>query len=205
MLRYLYCCFLKIFEIRSRGFLKDRAVKNFIEFFDWCETMECHIGLISQAAFALFGGAKEADKLLSLRDGKTPLDAAWGAAWDIWHCWMVQNYFPTLQVDGLSQHPIFVTDDAAAAFVAGQCLPSAMFLISGKPFLSVSAVSYDFPFYIDKLERLNEQLIERDSHRIHRISAKAVSARKFDHTRVKIEVERLERSIMSTWKGAISS
>ncbi|GHU22730.1 hypothetical protein FACS189497_12180 [Betaproteobacteria bacterium] len=119
MLRYAYCCFLKIFEIRARGFLKDRAVKHFIEFFDWCEDMRCQVPLILQAAFALFGGAKEAEKLLSLRKGKKPLDAAWGAAWDIWHCWMTQNYWPTQLVDGWQQHSIFVTNDAAAAYIAG--------------------------------------------------------------------------------------
>jgi len=203
MLRYAYCCFLKIFDIRSRGFLKDRAVKHFIEFFDWCETMECHVGLISQAAFALFGGAKEADKLLSLREGKTPLDAAWGAAWDIWHCWMVQNYFPTLPVDGLPQHSIFVTDDAAQDFVAGQCLPRAMFLNAGEPFLSASVLSYNFPFYVDKRERLNEQLRARDSRRFDRMLANVVNASKFDHARVQTEVERLEHALMSTWTGAV--
>jgi hypothetical protein len=205
MLRYAYCCFLKIYEIRSRGFLKDRAVKHFIEFFDWCETMECHIGLISQAAFALFGGAKEADKLLSSRDGKTPLDAAWGAAWDIWHCWMVQNYIPTLPVDGLPQHSIFVTDDAAAAFIAGQCLPRAMFLSAGEPFLAASVVSYNFPFYVDKQERLNEQLRARESRRFDRVLANAIKDRKFDHARVQIEIKRLEEIIMSTWTGAVST
>lgn len=199
MLRYAYCCFLKIFEIRSRGFLKDRAVKNFIEFFEWCETMKCHVGLISQAAFALFGGAKEADKLLSLRKGKTPLDAAWGAAWDIWHCWMVQNYLPTLPVDGLPQHPIFVTDDAAAAYIAGQCLPRAMFLNAGEPFLSVSVLSYDFPFYADKRERLNKLLRERDSQRFARMLSNVFNTNEFDHAHVQTEVERLEQSIMTTW------
>lgn len=199
MLRYAYCCFLKIVEIRSRGFLKDRAVKNFIEFFEWCEVMECHVGLISQAAFALFGGAKEADKLLSLRKGKTPLDAAWGAAWDIWHCWMVQNYLPTLPVDGVPQHCIFVTDDAAAAYIAGQCLPRAMFLNAGEPFLSASSLSYDFPFYADKRERLNELLRERDAQRFVRILSNVTNAREFDHAQVQAEVERLEQSIMTTW------
>lgn len=169
LLRYAYCCFLKIFEIRSRGHLKDRAVKHFIEFFDWSETMNCHVGLVLQAAFALFGGAREADKLLSLREGKTPLDAAWGAAWDIWHCWMVQNYLPTLPVDGLPQHCIFVTDDAAAAYIAGQCLPRAMFLNAGVPFRSASVLSYDFPFYVDKRKRLNDLLRVRGSRQLKRM------------------------------------
>ncbi|EIV2911327.1 MULTISPECIES: hypothetical protein [Serratia] len=199
MLRYAYCCFLKIFEIRSRGFLKARAAKNFIEFFDWCEAMECHIGLISQAAFALFGGAKEADKLLSLREGKTPLDAAWGAAWDIWHCWMVQNYFPALPVDGKPQHAIFVTDDAAAAFIAGQCLPRALFLNAGEPFLSASVLSYNFPFYADKGERLNELLRQRDSQRLRRILSNVSNTNEFDHARVQVEIERLEQAIMTSW------
>lgn len=199
MLRYAYCCFLKIFEIRSRGFLKDRAVKNFIEFFDWCEAMECHVGLISQAAFALFGGAQQADKLLVAGKNKSSLDAAWGAAWDIWHCWMVQNYLPTLPINGLPQHSIFVTDDAAAAFVAGQCMPRATFLNAGEPFLSASVVSYDFPFYLDKRERLNEQLRMRDSLRFNRMLANVYSASQFDHARVQIEIERLEPLVRSAW------
>lgn len=202
MLRYAYCCFLKIFEIRSRGFLKDRAVKHFIEFFDWCETMECHVSLISQAAFALLGGAKEADKLLSLREDKTPLDVAWGAAWDIWHCWMVQNCFPMQRVDGLPQHSIFVTDDAAAAFIAGQCTPRALFLNAGEPLLSASVVSYSFPFYVDKLERLNEQLKERESSRFKRMLDDVAKASKFDHARVQTEIAQLEHVIMSTWTEA---
>ncbi len=196
MLRYAYCCFLKIFEINSRRFLKDRAVKNFIEFFDWCESMDCHVGLISQVAFALFGGAKEADKLLRVRKDKTPLDAAWGAAWDIWHCWMVQNYFPTLPVDGLSQHTIFVTEDAAAAFIAGNCLPRAIFTNTGAPFLSTSVLSYDFPYYADKQERLKEQLRARDSRRLNRILLKVINDNKFDHARVRNEIDRLEQTVM---------
>ncbi|CAK7009219.1 hypothetical protein [Saezia sanguinis] len=203
ILCYAYCCFLKIFEIRSRGFLKDRAVKHFIEFFDWCENMECHIALISQAAFALFGGTKEADKLLSLREGKTPLDAAWGAAWDIFHCWMVQNYLPTLPVNGFQQHSIFVTDDTAAAYVAGQCLPHAMFLNGGEPFLSASATSYNFPFYIDKQERLNQLLKERNSRQFNRILSNVFNASKINHTRVQTEIELLENTIMSTWEGSV--
>ncbi|MDX1253480.1 MAG: hypothetical protein IDH49_14765 [Gammaproteobacteria bacterium] len=205
MLRYAYCCFLKIFEIRSRGHLKDRAVKHFIEFFDWCENMRCHVGLVSQASFALFGGAKEADKLLSLRDGKTPLDAAWGAAWDIWHCWMVQNYFPTLPVDGFSQHSILVTDDAAAAYIAGQCLPRAMFLNGGTPLLSASVLSYDFPFYVDKRERLNELLRARDSRRFMRMIDDVCNANEFDHAPVQAEIEQLEYVIMSTWQRPVQA
>lgn len=201
MLRYGYCCFLQIYEIRSRGHLKDRAAKNFVEFFDWCESMECHVGLISQAAFALFGGAKETDKLLSLRDGKTPLDAAWGAAWDVWHCWMVQNYMPTHLVEGRPQHSIFVTDDAAAAFIAGQCTPRMFFVSAGEPFLSASVLSYDFPFYADKRDRLNELLRARDSRRFARMVASLANSDKLDHARVQAEIERLERTIMDAWPG----
>ena len=145
---------------------------------------------------ALFGGAKEADKLLSLREGKTPLDAAWGAAWDIWHCWMVQNYFPALPVDGKPQHAIFVTDDAAAAFIAGQCLPRALFLNAGEPFLSASVLSYNFPFYADKGD-LNELLRQQDSQRLRRILSNVSNTNEFDHARVQVEIERLEQAIMT--------
>lgn len=202
LLRYAYCCFLKIFEIRSHGFLKDRAVKNFIAFFDWCESMNCQIALISQAALALFGGASDANKLLSPRKGKSPLDAAWGAAWDIWHCWMVQNYLPTLPVDGLSQHPIFVTDDAAAAYIAKLCVPRALILDSGQPFLSASAVDYDFPFYADKRERLNELLKERNSARSRRVLTSMLEGAKVDNSQIEEEIERLEKSILTSWNDA---
>lgn len=205
MLRYAYCSFLKLFEIRSRGHLKDRAAKNFAEFFDWSEGMECHVGLVSQAAFALFGGAKEADKLLSLGDGKTPLDAAWGAAWDVWHCWIVQNYLPTLRVDGLPQHTIFVTDDAAAAYVAGHCLPRVLLLNGGKPLLSASELSYDFPYYLDKKERLAEMMSSRDAKRHVRVMRNIISPRAFDHARVEAEILRLEQSIMAAHEERAAS
>ena len=106
-------------------------------------------------------------------------------------------------MDGLPQHSIFVTDDAAAAFVAGQCLPRAMFLNAGEPFLSASVLSYDFPFYVDKRERLNEQLRARDSRRFDRMLSNVVNASKFDHARVQAEVVRLEQAIMATWSGIV--
>jgi hypothetical protein len=143
LLRYFYCCLLRILEIRFRRHLKPRAVKNFVEFFDWCEAMRCHVALVSQAALALFGGSTDAQRLINVKSGKTPLDAAWRAAWDMWHCWMVQNYFAAVPADGVLLHPIFVTGDTAAAFVAGRCIPRVAFQNNGEPFLSTSEVDPD--------------------------------------------------------------
>jgi hypothetical protein len=199
MLYYFYGCFLKIFEILARGYPKARAVKNLIEFFDWCESTGCQVGLILQAAFALFGGATEAAKLLVLKKDKTPLDVAWGAAWDMWYSWEIQSHRPMTPIAGVQQHAIFVTDDAAAAFVACQCEPLAAFVNEGKPFLSASAINNDFPFFVDKRERLEAQLNARKfAYQINAIN-RFVSGEDVDHEAIQVEIERLEQSVMKQW------
>ena len=69
--------------------------------------------------------------------------------------------------------------------------------------MSASVLSYNFPFYVDKRERLNEQLRARDSRRFDRMLSNVVNASQFDHTRVQTEVEQLERTIMTTRTGAV--
>jgi hypothetical protein len=196
MLRYAYCAFLKIIEIRMRGHLKDRAAKNIVEFLEWCETMTCCVGLLTQAAFAVLGGERAADRLLSVRIGKTPLDAAWGAAWDFWYSWMIQNYFPTHPLDAVAQHTIFVTDDAAAAFIAGQCKPSAVFLAHDQPFLSISGINYGFPYYADKLDRLSSLIATWRERNVKRVALGLSKGESIDHDLIEKEIIRLEPIVM---------
>ena len=200
MLRFFYACFLKITEIRMRGSLKDRVVKNSMEFIDWCESLECHVALVSQAAFALFGGAQEADKLLRLGGEKTPLDAAWGAAWDIWHAWASQSYLNSLNVEGWAQHTIFVTEDSAAAFIAGQCVPRAVFLEEGKPILSTNSTSFDFPYFRGKHQQLLEQWGERKMRQLARLTNLATLRQKMDDMHLQDVVAGLETSVMDAWE-----
>jgi hypothetical protein len=196
MLRYTYSCFLKIIEIRHRGHLKDRAIKNYVEFYDWCERMNCHVPLIEQAALALFGGAEPAQKLIRTNKEKTPLDAAWGASWDVLYSWLVQNYLPTIQIDGMFQHCIFATHDEAAAYVAGHCIPQATFLNKGEPYLSASEVSFEFPYYENKMDRLDAALKERKYQTFLRISGNGANEPVFDRQRVEAEIASLETIVM---------
>lgn len=197
MLRYAYCCFLRIIEIRSRGHLKPRAVKNFVEFYDWCEDMKCHMALVSQAALALFGGSMEAQALINVKKDKTALDAAWRAAWDFWHAWTVQNYFAVVPIDGVWMHPIFVTRDDAAAYVAGRCIPRALFRNDGVPFLSECEVDAQFPYYGAGIERLVGMLRSRALDTHARVARGAAEPREPDHSRVSSEIERLERAVLT--------
>ncbi|MFZ6820360.1 hypothetical protein [Undibacterium sp. Ji22W] len=192
MLRYAYAAFLKIHEIRSRGHLKGRAIKNIVEFSDWCECFECHVPIIFQAAFALFGGCKDAQTILTVKKNKTPLDAAWGAAWDTWYVWMIQSYLPTQLVDGVSQRSIFVTDDAAAAFIAGKCTPRASFLNHGQPLLSASELSLDFPYYFDRMELLKSILKKNLHNQMSRITSNLGAEKNWDEDKVCEEINRLE-------------
>ncbi|MGH9158982.1 MAG: hypothetical protein ACRD2X_03230 [Vicinamibacteraceae bacterium] len=138
--------------------------------------------------------------MINFKKDKTPLDASWRAAWDMWHCWMVQNYLAVLPVDGVLLHPIFVTGDNAVAFVAGRCLPGVVFGNSGQPCLSTSEVDPHFPYYADCLERLRELLRSRATASHARIARDVAKGRAFDQERIEAEIERLERVIQATWQ-----
>lgn len=200
MLRYAYACFLKVMEIRTRGFLKDRVVKNFIEFYDWMESMNKQASMAAQAALALLGGAKEAEKLLSPRKGKTPLDVAWGSAWDVLHAFLAKDYLPHLQIHGHHEHVVFVTNDAAAAFVASSCSPRVAFLDGGLPHLSMTAIRIDFPYLTEeKQAMLNEKLQHRQMETILRIVRTANSIPDLDSATLDREIDRLEQLAMENF------
>ena len=206
MLRYFYCCVLKISDLRlsSKKNLKDKAVKNVIKFQDWCESMECHVGLITQAAMEVLGGAGGSSTLLNFKAGKTPLDAAWGAAWDLWYCWMTQHYLRAVPVEEHAQHIIFVTEDASAAHVAGKCLPQALFLDRGTPSLSASSVTVDAPYLCGKEEQLLEALDERRFATIKRVVRQFADPSKkyaFNPDRIEETIAQLEDAIRSKFRS----
>ncbi|GHT96316.1 hypothetical protein FACS1894116_13250 [Betaproteobacteria bacterium] len=66
-----------------------------------------------------------------------------------------------------------------------------MFLNAGKPFLSTSVLNYGFPYYVGKQGRMDEALRERYLRQAARIGINEL-----DHTRVRTEIEKLERTIM---------
>ncbi len=191
---------MKIAQVRARGSLQGRAVNNYIEFFDWCEKMECHVGILSQAAALIFGGSHNVDSLIKVTRKKSILDACWGAAWDAWYCWMVQNLLRVIKVDGILSHAIFVTHDAASAVVASQCLPRAIFARRGEPFLSASEVRLDAPYYAGKEQRLMHEIQKRKSfdvtrRRIMRNIDWVPNEHKLRQERVEVEILALEKEL----------
>ncbi|MCE1243673.1 hypothetical protein [Oryzomicrobium sp.] len=147
MLNANYACFLKISSLLSKSRKRDHALRNVMEYLEWVEAHRLHISLATQAALALFGGALEAQTLLREDKSRSKSSIAWGAAWDITFAWLTQNYFTHRLINGLKQYPIFATDDAAAAFVAGKCTHFLCLSNNGHPFLSFNQASTDFPHF----------------------------------------------------------
>ncbi len=195
LIRWFYAAMLKIIELRARPDRKKNAIKNIVAFSEWCERMRCHVALAREAAIALLGGSDDAVSLLGITKKKGPLRAAWGTAWDLTHAWLVQNCYSTLRIDGARQHPIFVTADRGAAFVAGRCLPRAALTIEGAPFLTVYSIADDFPYLVGKAEELGQALDRVEAMQLLRLATAAPGGPRADHRQVNAEITHLETTV----------
>jgi hypothetical protein len=111
----------------------------------------------------------------------------------------VQNYLATVPMDGVLPHPIFVTGDNAVAYVAGKCIPRAVFQSNGEPFLSTSEVDTDLPYFAQDRERLERLVRSRVAASHARVARDAARRFEPDQSQIDAEVQRLEHSVMEAW------
>jgi hypothetical protein len=202
ILRFFYGAMLKILELRARPDLEKNVIENILAFVSWCERLRCHIALATHSAIALLSGSHEAKGLLRVRKGRGPLRTAWGAAWDLCHSWLVQNFYSTVRIDGSRQHPIFVTADQAAAFVAGRCATHAVLSQRGTPSLSVSGLSLGYPYLAGRTDALHQALDAIQETQLHRL-AQGAGGPRFDPAALDAEIARLETSLAERHPGQL--
>ena len=149
----LYVHLLKIKTIEHNGLGKQQALRNISEYVNWSEEMECHSGYPSQVAYALFGGEPKARKVIKVERGKDPLQAVWGAAWDMLYLFIVQNVVSAYAPDF---NAIFATNDEALSLIGSTCSFGGAFFDGKKVHTSFGGITFDFPHFRDHIEELHE-------------------------------------------------
>ncbi len=147
LLQVFYASLLKVSCLAATGLDRARAVRNVEAYLDWAaDEFGCIAALPLQAAVAIFGGDSHARKLIGAGSAKSTQQAVWSGAWDVFYLHQLYN-LALIEIEGLPQHPIFVTQDRACYEIFTKSRLQGAIRLELERLPQIVSISSDYPHY----------------------------------------------------------
>ncbi|WP_157608046.1 hypothetical protein [Thermodesulfatator atlanticus] len=197
LLLLFYVHLLKIYCISREGLNKEKAFANLEKYIYWAEKLGIQTIYPIQVALAIFGGDTKARKVLNIKKYKDPFQSIWGAAWDLFYLFIVQQYSIIFPLNKIYHRSIFVTNDAACFDIAS-CFSFRGAIKENDQIITIlGEILVEYPHFKNQYEKVRKLFNDIKHKQLFRIIKRMSDSSNFKYIkRLKEEKERLEVEIM---------